>query len=115
MAYVERSGRGWRARWSVGDGRLGSKSGFAGKRAAQQFAHEQELAAWFPHAAPNTFRPARLRDADRLSLGRSEVRGAYVDCVVALKRVYVFFAIELEIRYAHVLGATANSDGAWTA
>jgi putative transposase len=37
-----------------------------------------------------------------------------VDCVVALKRVYVFFAIELEIRYAHVLGATANSDGAWT-
>jgi hypothetical protein len=43
MAYVERSGRGWRARWSVGDGRFGSKSGFAGKRAAQQFAQEQEL------------------------------------------------------------------------
>ena len=45
MTYVERSGRGWRARWSVGGGRFGSKSGFAGKRAAQQFADEQELAA----------------------------------------------------------------------
>ena len=45
MAYAERSGQGWRARWSVGDGRFGSKSGFAGKRAAQQFAQEQELAA----------------------------------------------------------------------
>jgi hypothetical protein len=29
----------------VGDGRFGSKSGFAGKRAAQQYADEQELAA----------------------------------------------------------------------
>ena len=45
MAYAERSGRGWRARWSVGDKRFGSKSGFAGKRAAQQYADEQELAA----------------------------------------------------------------------
>jgi integrase len=45
VAYVERSGRGWRARWSLGGGRFGSKSGFAGKRAAQQFAQEQELSA----------------------------------------------------------------------
>lgn len=44
MAYVEQSGRGWRARWALGDGRFGSKSGFAGKRAAQQYADEQELA-----------------------------------------------------------------------
>src|SRR4029077_19638725 len=44
MAYAARSGSGWRARWSLGDGRFGSKSGFAGKRAAQQFAQEQELA-----------------------------------------------------------------------
>jgi site-specific recombinase XerC len=29
----------------MGDGRFGSKSGFAGKRAAQQYADEQELAA----------------------------------------------------------------------
>jgi transposase InsO family protein len=38
-----------------------------------------------------------------------------VDCAVTLKRVYVFFVIELETRYVHVLGVTANSDGAWTA
>jgi transposase InsO family protein len=38
-----------------------------------------------------------------------------VDCAVSLKRVYVFFAIELETRYVHVLAVTANPDGAWTA
>jgi hypothetical protein len=40
---------------------------------------------------------------------------AHVDCAVTLKRVYVFFVIELETRYVHVLGVTANPDGAWTA
>jgi len=45
MAHVERCGRGWRARWLLEDGRFGSKSGFAGTRAAQQYANEQELAA----------------------------------------------------------------------
>jgi hypothetical protein len=40
---------------------------------------------------------------------------AHVDCAVTLKRVYVFFAIELEIRYVRVLGVTANPDEAWTA
>jgi putative transposase len=40
---------------------------------------------------------------------------AHVDCAVALKRLYVFFVIELETRYVHVLGVTANPDGAWTA
>jgi hypothetical protein len=40
---------------------------------------------------------------------------AHVDCAVTLKRVYVFFVIELEARYVHLLGVTANPDGAWTA
>jgi putative transposase len=40
---------------------------------------------------------------------------AHVDCAVTLKRVYVFFVIELETRFVHVLGVTANPDGAWTA
>jgi hypothetical protein len=38
-----------------------------------------------------------------------------VDRAVSLKRVYVFFVIGLETRYVHVLGVTANPDGAWTA
>lgn len=40
---------------------------------------------------------------------------AHVDCAVTLERVCVFFVIEFETRYALVLGATANPDGAWTA
>jgi hypothetical protein len=38
-----------------------------------------------------------------------------LDCAVTLKCVYVFFVIELETRYVHVLGVTAIPDGAWTA
>jgi transposase InsO family protein len=40
---------------------------------------------------------------------------AHVDCAVTLKRVYLFFVIELKTRYVHPLGVTANPDGAWTA
>ena len=39
----------------------------------------------------------------------------HVDCAVTLKRVYVFFVIEVGTRYVHVLGTTTNPDGAWTA
>ena len=39
----------------------------------------------------------------------------HVDCAVTLRRVYVFFIIEVGTRYVHVLGATAHPDGAWTA
>ena len=37
-----------------------------------------------------------------------------VDCAVTLRRVYVFFAIEVGSRYVHILGTTANPDGPWT-
>ncbi|MFJ6676822.1 integrase [Actinosynnema sp. NPDC091369] len=38
----------------------------------------------------------------------------HVDCAVTLKRVYVFFVMEVATRYIHILGTTTNPDGAWT-
>jgi hypothetical protein len=31
----------------------------------------------------------------------------HIDCAITLKRVYVFFAVEVRSRYVHILGATS--------
>ena len=38
----------------------------------------------------------------------------HVDCAVTLQRLYCLFVIEVGSRYVHILGITANPDGAWT-
>ncbi|WP_238413237.1 helix-turn-helix domain-containing protein [Saccharothrix deserti] len=38
----------------------------------------------------------------------------HVDCAVTLKRVYVFFVMEVATRYVHIPGTTTSSDGPWT-
>jgi putative transposase len=38
----------------------------------------------------------------------------HVDCAVTLKRIYMFFAMEVRNRYVHILGTTSHPTGAWT-
>ncbi|WP_249028309.1 hypothetical protein [Saccharopolyspora spinosa] len=36
----------------------------------------------------------------------------HVDCTVTLKRIYVFYVLEIGSRYVHLLGTTTNPDRA---
>jgi transposase InsO family protein len=38
----------------------------------------------------------------------------HVDCAIILKRIYVFFALEVGDRSVHILGTTSHPTGAWT-
>jgi transposase InsO family protein len=38
----------------------------------------------------------------------------HVDCALTLQRIYVFFVIEVDTRYVHILGTTTNPNGGWT-
>ena len=38
----------------------------------------------------------------------------HVDCAVTLKRIYVFFALEVGSRYVHILESTSQPTGPWT-
>jgi putative transposase len=38
----------------------------------------------------------------------------HVDCALTLRRIYVFFVIEVHSRYVRLMGATSNPDGPWT-
>jgi putative transposase len=39
----------------------------------------------------------------------------HVDYAVTLKRIYVFFTLEVRSSYVHILGTTSHPTGPWTA
>ena len=61
MAYAEKRGNLWRARWRALDGALESKPGFTSRKAAEDYGRDQEAAiragAWA--GAPGSVRAGR--------------------------------------------------------
>jgi putative transposase len=54
-------------------------------------------------------------------LEHAELRGCYrvrpdlpTNCGSPVKRIYVFFALEVRNRYVHILGTTSHPTGPWT-
>jgi hypothetical protein len=64
--------------------------------------------------------PSRSTDTTWLQFLRAQastmlaVDFFHVDCAVSLKRIYVFFVLEVGSRYVHIFGATSHPTGAWT-
>jgi hypothetical protein len=64
--------------------------------------------------------PLRSTDTSRRRFLRAQASSMlavdlfHLDCAITLKRIYVFFALEVPTRYVHILGTTGHPSGPWT-